>query len=473
MRLIRPRSPRRRLTMRVPAAPGVRRRARRHPAAVLAGGFTVLILAGTTLLALPVASAGGQWTPLGDALFTATSATCVTGLVVVDTGTYWSGFGQLVILLLMQIGGLGFMTGSTLLFLLARREITLRHRLLLREETGASLGSGLRLARDVVAFTLATEAAGAALLALRFLREWPPPKALWWGLFHAVAAFNNAGFDLVGGFRSFTPYATDGTVLLPLCLLIVLGGLSYAAVADLVRDGGRRGRRGRRATWRLALDTKVVLTVSAGLLLGGTLAVLFTERGNPGTLGAMPLWPRLLNAVFLSVNARSAGFNAIPLDQVSEPGLLVVIGLMFVGGAAGSTAGGIKVQTFALLVLAVRAAAAGATDVQAFRRRVPTSSVVRAQAVAAVALALVFVVSFALTVTEPARYLRVLFEAFSAFGTVGLSTGITSSLSPAGRLILVATMLAGRLGPLTLALAFAARERQAAFHWAPEGVRIG
>jgi trk system potassium uptake protein TrkH len=456
--------------LRVALAPGARSRARRRPAAVLAAGFAALILAGTTLLALPVASAGGRWTPLSDALFTATSATCVTGLVVVDTGTYWSAFGQVVILLLMQVGGLGFMAGSTFVFALVHREITLRDRMLLREETGASLGSGLRLARNVVAFTLAAEAAGAAVLTIRFLQEWPLPKALWWGVFHAVAAFNNAGFDLVGDFRSFTPYATDATVLLPLCLLVVLGGISYTAVADIVRAARGPGRHG---FGRLALDTKVVLSVSAALLVGGTLAALFTERGNPGTLGAMALGPRLLNAFFLSVNARSAGFNSIALDQITDPGLLVVIGLMFVGGAAGSTAGGIKVQTFALLLVAVRAAAAGTPDVQAFRRRVPTAYVMRAQAVAVVALALVFLVSFALTVTEPARYLNVLFETFSAFGTVGLSTGMTPSLSPPGRLVLAATMLAGRLGPLTLVVAFAARERRAAFRWAAEGVKIG
>ncbi|HVG96181.1 MAG TPA: potassium transporter TrkG, partial [Chloroflexota bacterium] len=210
------------------AAPAAGRRAPRNAAAVLAGGFGVLILAGTAMLALPIASIDGRWTPLGDALFTATSAACVTGLVVLDTGTYWSTFGQAVLLLLMQLGGLGFMTGSTVALFLLRRQVTLRDRLVLQEEVGSGLGSALGLARRVVAFTLAAEALGAAVLTVRFLREWPLPKALWWGVFHAVAAFNNAGFDLVGNFRSFTPYATDATVLLPLCGLVVLGGLSYA-----------------------------------------------------------------------------------------------------------------------------------------------------------------------------------------------------------------------------------------------------
>jgi trk system potassium uptake protein TrkH len=442
----------------------------RNSAAVLTGGFAALIAAGTALLTIPPASASGQWTPLGDALFTATSAACVTGLVVVDTGTYWSPFGQAVVLLLMQIGGLGFMAGSTLVLLLIHREVSLRDRLLLREETGASLGAATRLLRDVALFTFAAEGIGALVLFLRFLRDWPWPKALWWGVFHSVAAFNNAGFDLVGGFRSLTPYATDATVLLPLCVLIVLGGISYAAFADVVHAVRRPERRG---FSRLSLDTRLVLTVSAGLLLGGTLVMLFTERANPGTLGGMAPGQRVLNAFFLSVNARTSGFNAVPIDRLSEPGLLALMGLMFVGGAAGSTAGGIKVQAFALLLLAVRAAAAGRADVQAFRRRVPVPYVLRAQAVASLALALVFAVSFVLTVTETARYLYVLFEAFSAFGTVGLTAGITPGLHPAGRLVIVGTMLAGRLGPLTLALAFAARARPAAFRWAAEGVRIG
>jgi trk system potassium uptake protein TrkH len=458
------------------AAPAGRGRAPRSSAAVLAGGFAVLILVGTGLLALPVASASRQWTPLGDALFTATSAVCVTGLVVLDTGTSWSAFGQAVLLLLVQIGGLGFMAGSTVVLLLVHREVTLRDRLVLQTELGASPGSAVRLARRVVAFTLVAEGAGAVLLAGRFLRERPLPEALWWGLFHAVAAFNNAGFDLVGGFRSLTPYAGDPTVLVPISLLVILGGISYTVVEDVV--GTARATWAARSGWRsgvarLALDTKLVLAVSAGLLVAGTLAVLFTERANEATLGGLAPGPRLLNAYFLSVNARSAGFNAVPLDRLTEAGMLAVMGLMFVGGAAGSTAGGIKVQTLALLLVTVRAAMAGTPDVQVFRRRLPPDYAARAQALAFAALALVWGVSFGLTVTERAPYLDVLFETFSAFGTVGMSTGITPGVSPPGRLVLVATMLAGRLGPLTLALAFAARARPAAFRWAAEGVRLG
>ena len=196
--------------LRVGALPGAARRAPRNPAAVLVGGFAALILAGTLLLTLPVASADGQRTPVGDALFTATSAACVTGLVVVDTGTYWSPFGQAVILALMQIGGLGFMAGSTLVLLLVRREVSLRDRAVLQAELGTTLGSALRLLRHVVAFTVVAEAVGEALLTVRFLREWPAPKALWWGVFHAVAAFNNAGFDLVGGSAASPPTRPTG-----------------------------------------------------------------------------------------------------------------------------------------------------------------------------------------------------------------------------------------------------------------------
>jgi trk system potassium uptake protein len=436
-----------------------------HPAVVFVAGFAALVAAGTVLLMLPAASAAGGWTAPLDALFTATSAVCVTGLVVVDTATYWGPFGHAVILLLIQVGGLGFMTSSTLLLLLMRRQATLRERILLKEALGSGgLGSALHLARRVLVFTLVAEAAGAVVLAARFLQDMAPLRALWWAVFHAVSAFNNAGFDLTGDYRSLAPYRTDAAVLLPVGLLVVLGASSYTAAEDVVR---------RRRLARLTLDTKLVLVTTAAVTGVGALALLFTERANPETLGGLPPGPRLLNAVFHGAAARTAGFSAVATDAVTDAGLLVLIGLMFVGGASGSTAGGIKLQTFSLLFFAILSAAAGNQDVQAFRRRVPTPYVLRALAVVLLALAVVFAVAFALSVTESAPFVAVAFEAFSAFATVGLSTGITPELSPAGRLIVAATMFVGRLGPLTLVVALAARERRTAYRWAEEGVKIG
>jgi trk system potassium uptake protein TrkH len=437
----------------------------RHPALVFVSGFVGFIAVGTLVLTLPAASTAGQWTPLLDALFTSTSAVCVTGLVVVDTGTYWSTFGQVAILILVQLGGFGFMTSSTLLWLLVRRKATLRERTLVRESLGSGgVGSALQLARNVIAFSFVVEVAGALVLSIAFMRELEPGQAIWWGVFHSVSAFNNAGFDLVGGFRSLVPFNQQPQILLPISCLLIVGGISYTVVEDVLQ---------RRDFVRLALDTKLVLVTTLALITFGFVCVLFTERTNLATLGGMSVGPRLLNALFTGVSPRTAGFNSIDTGAMTESGLFVLIGLMFVGGAAGSTAGGIKVQTFALLFFAILSAVRGGSDVVAFNRRIPTAQMLRVVAVTSLALAFVFIVAFALTLTERARFLDLLFEAFSAFGTVGMSTGITSDLNPAGRLIVALSMFAGRLGPLTLVLALAAREQQALLRWPEEGVKIG
>jgi trk system potassium uptake protein TrkH len=443
----------------------VARHGSQHPALVFVCGFAGFIAVGALVLSLPVASAAGQRTPLLDALFTATSAVCVTGLVVFDTGTYWSGFGQIVILVLIQLGGFGFMTSSTLLLLLLRRRETLRERILLREALGGGgLGSAVRLARRVILFTLVAEAAGAVALSLAFLGEVEPPRAVWWGVFHAISAFNNAGFDLVGGFRSLVPFNHQPVILLAVAGLIIAGGISYTVVQDLVT---------RRQFVRLTLDTKLVVVTTVMLIVLGSAGILFTERGNDATLGGMSAGPKLLNAFFTGVTPRTAGFNSVDTRAMTESGLFVLIGLMFIGGASGSTAGGIKVQTLSLLVFAVVSAVRGRNEVEAFHRRVPGGFVLRAIAVATLALAIVFVVALVLTLTERVRFLYLLFEAFSAFGTVGMSTGITPEVTPAGRALLCLTMFAGRLGPLTLALALAARERHTSYRWPAEEVKIG
>lgn len=248
------------------------------PAVIFVYGFAAFILVGALILMLPLCTAGGHWTSFPDALFTATSAVCVTGLVVVDTGTYWSGFGQVVILALIQIGGFGFMASSTFLLLLLRRQSTLHNRVLLSEALGSvDLGSTFRLARKVILFTAVIEAGGVTILAIRFLSEVRAPKAVWWGIFHGVSAFNNAGFDLFGKYRSLTSYSRDPVVLLTIAGLLMLGGISYTVVEDVVRQRGRFSR--------LTLDTKLVLVTTAGLVVLGTLGILFTERSNPITLG--------------------------------------------------------------------------------------------------------------------------------------------------------------------------------------------
>jgi trk system potassium uptake protein len=411
---------------------------------------------------LPVASHGETWTPFLDALFTSTSAVCVTGLTVVDTATYWSGFGQAVILLLFQVGGVGFMISATALILLSGRRASIRERVLLREALGGGeLGSVVTLARNVIVFTLIVEAIGALVLTWRFTTVVDLPVAVWWGVFHAVSGFNNAGFDLFGS--SLIRYNDDPLVLLPISVLFIIGALSYTVVADLSRH---------RRFARLALDTKLVLLTSTLLAGMGTLALLFTERANPDTLGAMEPGARVLNAFFQAVS-RTAGFSSFDISATTEEGLFVLMGLMFVGGSAGSTAGGVKVQTFSILLFAILSTARGLDEVVAFRRRVSQAQVMRALSVALLYVALVFVLSFLLSVADRFVFHRVLFEIISALGTVGYSTGVTPEATPIGRVILILSMFVGRLGPLTLVIALAARARRTSFHWTEETVKIG
>ena len=437
------------------------------PAVVLVMGFAVFIAAGTVLLMLPLASADGTWTRPVDALFIATSAVCVTGLVVVDTATHWSPFGQVVILGLIQAGGFGFMTGSTLLlFLLVGRRTGLRDRILAQASTGVQdLGSVTTVIRRVAIFTVIAEGIGAIVLALGFLgRYGDPGRAAWHGVFHAVSAFNNAGFDLVGDFRSLTPFASDPLILLPVGSLIVLGGLGYAIVGDALA---------KRRWSRFALETKLVLLTSATLLLVGTAAIAVFEWSNPATLGRMPEPQRLLNALFESTTLRTAGFSALPTGELAVASLFVVMALMFIGGASGSTAGGIKVNTFAILLFTIVSTARGRPSAEAFGRRVPHILIYRALSVALLSVAAVFVTALGLQVLAGGTFVDMLFESVSALGTVGSSTGITPGLPDWARLWLVPAMFMGRLGPLTLVLALSARARPIAYRPAVETIRIG
>jgi trk system potassium uptake protein TrkH len=431
----------------------------------LAGGFALLSAVGTILLTLPISQASGEWTPLLDAALTAVSAACVTGLVVVDTGTYWSAFGQVVIVVLVQLGGFGFMIFSTFLLRLVGRQPGLRERLLLSESLGSgAFGSALGLASRILLFTLVVEGAGALVLTIAFMERQPLTTALWWGVFHSIMAFNNAGFDLTGGFQSMVPYQDAPGVLLSLSALVILGSISYSVVDDVFR---------RRRFQRLTLDSKLVLVTTPGLLLGGTVMLLFTERANSETFAPMSAGAQLLNAFFQSTMSRTAGFNSVDLAAMTDGGLLVLIGLMMIGGAAGSTAGGIKVQTFGILLSATASAIRGLPDVVAFGRRVPIPDILRAIAVTVLAYVLVFLATFLFGLTSVESFLRELFEVVSAFATVGMSTGLTGAASVGGRLILMLMMFVGRLGPLTLAVALAEREHRSPLRWPLEAVRIG
>ena len=437
------------------------------PSAVLVGGFGLLIAVGTVLLMLPISTEPGRSTDLVTALFTATSAVCVTGLVVVDTATHWSPFGEVVILALIQAGGFGFMTGSTLLlFLLIGRRTSLRDRILVQASTGGiELGNVVTLVGRVALFTVVVEGAGAVVLGLGFFAHGRGAvESAWWGVFHSISAFNNAGFDLVGDFRSLASFATSPIVLGTICVLIVLGGLGFAILGDVV---------GKRQWNRLALETKVVLLTTLALLAGGAVLLGALEWENPATLGSLPEAHRPLNALFESATLRTAGYAVLDHGSLGEGALFVAMALMFIGGASGSTAGGIKVNTFSVLLVAIVATVRGRPAAEAFGRRIPHDVIYRALSIALLSIAFVFAIGFGTALLAKAAFVDALFEAISAFATVGLTTGLTPDLPDPARLLIAAAMFAGRLGPLTLVLALAARQRPLSYRPAVESLRIG
>jgi trk system potassium uptake protein len=451
------------------APPPPRRRRALPPALALIVGFLILIAGGTLVLMLPISNAAGEWTSPITALFTATSAVCVTGLVVVDTGTHWSGFGHVVIVSLIQAGGFGIMTSSSLLLLLVvRRRTRLRDRVLVQESVGrGELGDVTGFVKRVAVFTLLAEGLAILPLAWSFFNAgFDAPVALWYGLFHSVSAFNNAGFDLMGqvGQSSLRGFVGDFGLLGVVGVLIILGGLGYAIVEDVYRN--------RRWT-TLALETKVVVLTTVMLLVIGTVAIGIAEWENPATLGALPTEQRALNAVFESVTLRTAGFSALDTGALLESSIFIVMALMFIGGASGSTAGGIKVNTFSVLLIAIVSTARGLPSAMAFGRRIQHVVVYRALSVALLSIAFLFAVGYLVELLSPHDFLDVLFEVVSAFGTVGASRGITGDMPELAQLVLAFAMFVGRLGPLTLVIALAARQRPVSYRPAVESMRIG
>ena len=434
-------------------------------------GFAVLIGIGTVLLSLP-ASADGERAGFIDALFTSTSAVCVTGLVVVNSGEFWSGFGQTVILLLMLIGGLGIMTAGLVILTAIGRRITLNQRLIVRDTLGGtSLGGVMAFGRYVIIFALAVQAAGFLLLFVRLLFDYPVAQAAWDALFHSVSAFNNAGFTIFDDSASLSAFQGDPITLAIFAVMIVLGSLSFPVVNEIVR---------RKRPNRWALDTRLVIVGTLGLWVAGAVSMLLFEIGNPATLGQMSTGDQVSNAAFQAVTARTAGFSTIDFSATRSGNDFLYMLLMFIGGASGSTAGGIKVNTMMVLAVAGLASINGRSHAEIFGRELPYGQIARALAVVLLALMTLFVAVVALAISEGDQidagtfgFLDVLFEAVSAFGTVGLSRGITPDLTDPGKVVVTLAMYLGRLGPLTIGLGLALRERRAVYRFAQERIRIG
>ena len=433
---------------------------------MIALGFLIIILAGTLLLMTPAASREREWTSFLTALFTAVSASCVTGLSVVNTCLYWSLFGQIVILILIQIGGLGFITiGFGFSFLLQRR-ISMRQRGMLKESVNVIDDSGLvRLARLILKGTALIEGAGALILTLCFLPDMGIGTAIYYGIFHSVSAFCNAGFDLMGqfGYSSFTGYNDNPVVIITLVLLILIGGLGFFVWADLKKN--------KFCFKKYSLHTKLVIVTSLILIIGGTVLFYFIERNN--TYADMGTGQAVLNALFSAVTPRTAGFNMVDTGSLSEAGKLLTIFLMFIGGCPGSTAGGIKVTTIAVLFLYLRSMFTRTEGVNIFGRRFEDEAVPKATAVFATNLFIASFAALALSAFHSLGLTDIVFESVSAISTVGMSTGITESLNTAGRLIIALLMYLGRVGSLSFAMSFTDKKKLSHVKLPKEHVNIG
>jgi trk system potassium uptake protein TrkH len=428
------------------------------PPRILVSGFALIILLGGLLLSLPFASANGTSLNYLDAVFTATSATCVTGLVVVDTGTYFSVAGQVIIIVLIQVGGIGFMTMATLFALVLRKRISLRERLILQEAMNQQSMEGIvRLIRRVIIYSLTIEIVAALLFTLRFTFDMPLGRAAYLGVFHAVSFFNNAGFDLFGEYRSLTGYVDDPLVNIVSMALIILGGLGFVVMADLLDFKKNR---------RLSLHSKVVLSMTGFLIVFGAVVIFIFEYSN--TLQPLNWSGKIWASLFQSVTPRTAGANTLDIASLRHATQFFIIILMFIGASPGSTGGGIKTTTFMTLIGAVVSMIRGKEDIVLFHYRLARERIIKALTITLLCLALVIVVTMVLSTTEDKEFLRILFETVSAFGTVGLSTGLTPDLSDMGKILIALTMFAGRLGPLTLAYALGPRTEKELYRH-PEG----
>lgn len=422
------------------------------PPRILVFGFATVILIGTMLLMLPASSLDNQSVGFVNALFTATSAVCVTGLVVVDTGTHWTTFGKTVILLLIQIGGIGFMSMATLFAVLLGKKISLKERLIIQQAVGQNTLSGVvKFSLYMLGLTFLLESIGALLLSFRFIPEYGVLKGIGYSIFHAVSAFCNAGFDLIGNGRSLTPYVNDPLITLTIGTLIILGGIGFAVIVDVVSNFKKK---------RFTLHTRIVLTMTVFLLAIGTLLFLIFEWNNINTLGALTIPNKLMASFFQSLTTRTAGFNTIDTAGLTTGSKLLTIILMFIGGSPASTAGGIKTVTFGIILIMAMTVIEGKDRVGIFKRDISYSIVNRAITIAVIAMMLLITITMAMTVIESHfDFMDILFEVASALGTVGLSTGVTPELSDTGKLLIIFTMFSGRVGTLTIAFALANRQQ--------------
>lgn len=435
-----------------------------HPSQILVMGFGSLILVGTLLLMLPFSTVEeGRGLHFIDALFEATSAVCVTGLAVVDTGTTFTLFGQIVLLILIQFGGWGFMTIGIFMFIILGKKIGLKERLLLQDSLNVLTLSGVvKLVLRIIRITLIVEALGALVLAIRWSYEMPWGKAIYYGIFHSISAFNNAGFGLETD--SLSKWVGDPTVNIVITLLFITGGIGFTVIMDIWQKKSFR---------KLSLHSKVALVMTLILIIIGTIIIFVSEFHNPKTIGKLGIGDKLWASYFQGVVPRTAGFNTIDIGKMTLSSQVFTMVLMFIGASSGSTGGGIKVTTFAIILLAFWTVLTNRDNVNIFKRRISWKLVNKSLSIAVIAIIFIFTIFFLLTYTEKADMNKILFESISAFGTVGLSEGLTGNLTPIGRVLITIMMFIGRLGPLTMAFALMSNKKEAKIKYAEEKIMIG
>lgn len=435
------------------------------PAQYITLGFLIIILLGGFVLYLPCSYTESSNPSIIDTIFTAASAVCVTGLVTLDTATTWTFFGQLWILCLIQIGGIGFVTIITTIFISFKKKVSLPSKIIARESLSQdSLGDIINVVKKVVIVTFIIELIGVFLLAIYFIPSYGFLEGLWYSIFHSISAFCNAGFDLMGNFSSITSYATNITILLNTSALIIIGGLGFAVWSELYSFKNLK---------KLSLHTKIVLLTTFILIVCGMVFIFLFEYNNSKTIGNMSIIDKLTNSFFASVTTRTAGLNSIPLNDMTGASKFLTIIFMFIGGSPGSTAGGIKTSTLAIIVLIIIAIIKGREDTEVYGKRISKDTVQKAILVFMLGIFIVLVVTLILTITEQASLESLIFEAVSAFGTVGLTLGVTPHLSIIGKIVIMITMYLGRVGPMTVMLAITRKKRKRDYRYPEDKILIG
>lgn len=432
---------------------------------ILAGGFFIIILIGAVILNMGFSSAKGESIGFLDALFTSTSSVCVTGLIVADTGTYWSDFGKFVIMLLIQIGGLGFMTIATLGVIISGEKLSYSKKLLIQDSLSSEKTSDIiKFCKKIILVSLFIELVGAICLSIAFVPEFGFVKGICYGIFHSVTSFCNAGFDIMGNFSSLTAYFNNPIVNISIMLLIILGGLGFSTIFDINR---------KRAFKKFRLNTKIILITTAILIVIPTFLFFIFEMNNPKTLGNMNLGEKILASLFQVVSPRTAGYNTIELSQMYDSTKFLTIILMFIGGAPASTAGGLKTTTFAIIIISVYCLFKQRSEIEIFGRTIPFKNLNKALVSLVIGFTLIITGTMIILSNSDFDFLTVLYEVTSAYATVGLTLGITTKLNAICKITLIILMFMGRVGSLTVLYSFIKTDSKKKYKYPKEEINIG